>query len=53
MTLVQIKPDLIVIHDQGLSNHDEISGYEHEVVVTSPVKDRNLLNSEVSVLFLV
>src|SRR5882724_5663632 len=52
---VQIKPDpnLIVIHDQGLSHHDEISGYEHEVVVTSPVKGRNFLNSEVSVIFLV
>ena len=52
---VQINPDpnLIVIHNQGLSNHDEISGYECEVAVTSPVKGRNQLNSEVSVLFLV
>ena len=45
-------PNLIVIHNQGLSNHDEISGYECEVAVTSPVKGRNWLNSEVSVLFL-
>jgi len=37
----QARPNLIVIHDQGLSHHDEISGYEHEVVVTSPVKGRN------------
>ena len=52
---VQIKPDpnLIIICDQGLSDHDEISGYECEVVVTSLVKGRNQLNSEVSVLFLV
>src|SRR5882724_11269436 len=55
VALVRIKPDpnLIIICDQGLSDHDEISGYEHEVAVTSPVKGRNRLNSEVSVLFLV
>ena len=49
----QIKPDAnsIIICNQGLSDHDELNSYEHDIAVTSPVKGRKRLNSEVSGFF--